>query len=105
MKSFGSECDGAPSVSNVARAERSALLLQRLTTRQREVLQAMIDGLGNKNIAGALGIEEKTVKMHRAAVLSRLQASNSAMAVRIGVEASFAPPGLRAAGPRLAANG
>ena len=104
MKNPWSDCDGGLTASNMARAERSALLLQRLTTRQREVLAAMIDGLGNKNIANALGIEEKTVKMHRAAVLSRLDASNSAMAVRIGVEASFAPAGVRAAGPRLAAN-
>jgi DNA-binding NarL/FixJ family response regulator len=73
------------------RAERSAGLVARLTPRQRAVLEAMVDGLLNKQIAIRLGINEKTVKMHRASLLDRLQVPNSASAVRIGVEASFAP--------------
>jgi DNA-binding NarL/FixJ family response regulator len=79
---------------NLQRSERAALLLQRLTARQRQVLEGMVDGFSNKRIASMLGIEEKTVKMHRAALLLRLDASNSCIAVRIGVEASFAPNGL-----------
>jgi FixJ family two-component response regulator len=77
-------------IDDAARASRAALLLERLTERQRQVLSAMIDGLLNKQIAANLGIDEKTVKMHRAGALRRLGSVNSAEAIRIGVEASFA---------------
>ena len=63
--------------------------LNRLTPRQRQVLDGLVSGLINKQIAANLGIDEKTVKMHRANMLSALQASTTAAAVRIAVEASF----------------
>ncbi len=71
------------------RAARSAALVEGLTGRQRDVLGGMVDGLLNKQIAARLGINEKTVKMHRAALFERLGVGNSAGAVRIGVEAAF----------------
>ena len=46
-------------------------------------------GYRNKQIAARLGIDEKTVKMHRAAMLDRLGAPTSADAIRIGVEAGL----------------
>jgi PAS domain S-box-containing protein len=64
-----------------------------LTTRQRQVLDHMIRGYRNKQIAGFLGIDEKTVKMHRAGLLMRLGAASSADAIRIGVEAGLSGPG------------
>jgi hypothetical protein len=70
------------------RAEAQRLVAS-LTRRQREVLDRMIAGYRNKQIAGMLGIDEKTVKMHRAALLARLGAGSSAEAVRIGVEAGL----------------
>ena len=91
MISSASEPIGESPLSNNERAEASALRLQALTERQRQVLGGMIDGLLNKQIASRLGIDEKTVKMHRAGLLRRLGALSSATAVRIGVEASFAP--------------
>ena len=51
----------------------------------------MVAGLLNKQIAGRLGISEKTVKLHRAQLLIRLCTQTSAAAVRVAVEASFAP--------------
>lgn len=72
------------------RVKRAVEALARLTARQRQVLVGMVEDQPNKVIASSLGIDEKTVKMHRAALLMRL-GTRSAGAVRIAVEASFAP--------------
>ena len=72
-----------------ARSEHARAAVAGLTRRQREVLQLMATGLRNKQIAARLGIDEKTVKMHRAALLARLAAPTSADAVRTAVEAGL----------------
>jgi PAS domain S-box-containing protein len=66
---------------------RSQGRFARLSRRQREVARLMAQGLRNKQIANHLGISEKTVKMHRAQLLLRLEAASSAEAVRVVVEA------------------
>ena len=71
------------------RQQRAAESIQGLTPRQKQVLEQMIQGLRNKQIAARLGIDEKTVKMHRAALLSKLGAATSADAIRLGVEAGL----------------
>jgi hypothetical protein len=71
------------------RGREAAAKVRGLTPRQREVLGHMIAGYRNKQIAGFLGIDEKTVKMHRAGLLARLGVGSSAQAVRIGVEAGL----------------
>ncbi|PSJ38162.1 response regulator transcription factor [Allosphingosinicella deserti] len=71
------------------RSVRAREHLARLTNRQQEVLRLMAGGLLNKQIAFELGISEKTVKMHRAALLSQLGARSSADAVRLAVEAEI----------------
>ena len=63
--------------------------LESLTPRQRQVLQLMARGLLNKQIAFELGISDKTVKMHRASLLSALSARASADAIRLAVEAGL----------------
>ncbi|WP_198670288.1 LuxR C-terminal-related transcriptional regulator [Dyella sp. C9] len=68
------------------RALRAAAQVQSLTPRQRQVLEQMVRGHRNKQIAALLGIEEKTVKMHRASLLRRLGAASTADAIRIGIE-------------------
>lgn len=60
-----------------------------LPKRQREVLLEMAAGKLNKQIAYALGISERTVKMHRAAVLETLGVQSSAEAIRFAVEAGY----------------
>ena len=60
-----------------------------LTRRQRQVLKYMSAGYRNKQIGGELGIDEKTVKMHRARMFEALGVSTSADAVRIAVEADL----------------
>jgi PAS domain S-box-containing protein len=71
------------------RLRQARLRLESLTPRQRQVLQLMARGLLNKQIAFELGISDKTVKMHRAALLSALNARASADAIRLAVEAGL----------------
>lgn len=58
-----------------------------LTPRQREILIQMAEGKLNKQIAFDLGLSERTVKMHRAALFRALEVKTSADAIRIAVEA------------------
>ncbi len=53
-----------------------AILSSAPSTRQLEVLGLVSRGLPNKRIASQLGITERTVKLHVAALLDRLQADN-----------------------------
>lgn len=88
---IGSQMNVTPDegVSAALRRQRAMELVAALTPRQREVLVEMIRGNRNKQIAVSLGIDEKTVKMHRAGMLRRLGAPTSADAIRIGVEAGL----------------
>jgi FixJ family two-component response regulator len=64
--------------------------LARLSAREREVLERVISGRLNKQIAGDLGITEKTVKAHRARVMEKLETRSVAGLVRmcatVGIE-------------------
>ena len=56
-----------------------------LTTREREVLELVSQGLSNKLIARRLQISEHTVKFHIASVSSKLGASSRTDAVQLGL--------------------
>jgi FixJ family two-component response regulator len=58
-------------------------LLDLLTQREFEVMQVITTGLLNKQIAGELGISEKTVKVHRARVMQKLGIVSVAELVRL----------------------
>ena len=60
-------------------------LVDPLTSREREVLERMADGLSNRQIAAALDISEHTVKFHVSAVLGKLGVSSRAAAIRHGM--------------------
>jgi DNA-binding NarL/FixJ family response regulator len=55
-----------------------------LSPREREVLNLLAEGLGNKLVAARLGISEHTVKTHVASVFQKLGADTRAEAVAIG---------------------
>jgi FixJ family two-component response regulator len=57
--------------------------LATLTPREREVLEYVIAGKLNKEIAGDLGTVEQTVKFHRAHVMQKMQARSVAELVRL----------------------
>jgi FixJ family two-component response regulator len=57
---------------------------QTLTRREREVMTQVVQGLLNKQIAGALGIAEITIKVHRRRVMQKMNAASLAELVRMG---------------------
>lgn len=59
--------------------------INRLTRRELEVLSAMVAGQGNKQIALSLQISPRTVEIHRANLLGKLNAQSSSEAVRVGI--------------------
>jgi DNA-binding NarL/FixJ family response regulator len=61
-----------------------------LTPRERQVLAAMSNGLGNREIGGALGISAHTAKFHVAQIIAKLQAQSRAHAVAKALRAGFA---------------
>ena len=71
------------------RRDKARALLATLSRRQRQVLELMATGNRNKQIGYKLGIDEKTVKMHRARLLKALQVPTSADAIRLAVEADI----------------
>ncbi|MBA2921022.1 PAS domain-containing protein [Sphingomonas sp. MAH-20] len=93
----GSQMDVSDARAGMSARKRAAgSLVARLTVRQREVLEFMVAGYRNKQIAGFLEISEKTVKMHRKGLLTNLGALTSADAIRLAVEAGVEP---RRSGP------
>jgi FixJ family two-component response regulator len=54
-----------------------------LTPREREVFERVVTGMLNKQIAFALGLAEKTVKVHRARVMQKMRANSLAELVRL----------------------
>ncbi len=59
--------------------------LDLLTSRQREVLQLVAEGLSTKAIAGRLGLSVKTVEAHRAHIMTKLHAKNRTDLIRYAI--------------------
>jgi DNA-binding NarL/FixJ family response regulator len=72
-------------VSSALVTESKEAFLEELTAREIEVLEALAQGLANKQIALALSITEHTVKFHSSAIYSKMGVTNRTEAVRKGV--------------------
>ena len=66
--------------------------LERLTARQREILQLIAEGHSTKDIASRLKLSVKTVETHRAQLMARLDIHDIAGLVRYAIRAGVASP-------------
>jgi len=69
----------------------------RLTDREREVLQLLVDGMSTRSIAAQLGVSANTARTHVASVLQKLQVHERGKAAKLALDL-----GLVANGPPLA---
>ena len=63
--------------------------LKTLSAREAQVFALVVTGMLNKQVAGELGIVEKTVKVHRARVMEKMQAGSLAELVRLADRAGI----------------
>jgi two-component system, LuxR family, response regulator FixJ len=66
-------------------------LVKRLTGREREVLEQLVIGRSNKEIARALEISPRTVEIHRARVMEKMEAQSLSQLVRQALAAGIDP--------------
>jgi two-component system, NarL family, response regulator YdfI len=71
--------------AGVTEADETSELLEALTSREKEVLRMLAEGLGNKQIAARLQISEHTAKFHVGSIFGKLGVSSRAEAVAIGM--------------------
>lgn len=74
-----------------ARRRELATLFATLTPREKEVLNGVLRGQLNKQIALDLGSSERTVKLYRARCMAKLRVQSVAEAVLLAQEAGFVP--------------
>jgi FixJ family two-component response regulator len=92
LQAVGEALDGARR-ARAARAQHAQLRARQdsLTPRQRQVLELVVDGLLNKQIAHQLGISEMTVKIHRGLVMKKMRANSIADLVRMVEQMGLRP--------------
>lgn len=74
------------------RAEGGSTSLERLTPRQREVLQLVAEGNSTKEIASKLGISVKTAEAHRGQLMDSLEIHDIAGLVRYAIRTGVITP-------------
>lgn len=88
--------EGLSRQSTAAEAHRAkdqfARRLKDLTPREHEVMELVITGRHNREIAEILGISVRTVEVHKARMMAKLDAENIPQLVRIGLEAGIGQP-------------
>jgi two-component system response regulator FixJ len=72
-----------------ARATDAAVAIAALTAREQDVLRGLAQGLPNKTIAFDLGISPRTVEVHRANLMTKLQVNSLSEALRIAFAAGL----------------
>jgi FixJ family two-component response regulator len=79
--------------ARVARSERRELAdrYERLTPREREVLEFVVAGIANKRTAGELGTSEITIGVHRGHIMRKMEARSLAELVRFADRLGITP--------------
>jgi DNA-binding NarL/FixJ family response regulator len=67
-------------------ADPEAHLRERLTSREREIVQLLAEGKSSKEVAVALGISVKTAETHRANIMRKLEMHSVSEVVRYAVK-------------------
>ena len=62
-----------------------------LTDRQREILQLIVEGRANKEIADVIHVSVKTVEFHRARIMARLGAKTAAELTKVALQQGLIP--------------
>ena len=75
-----------------AERRKVQMRLRLLTPREQEVLERVVAGKTNKEIAAEFGITEKTIKVHRARVMEKMQADSLAQLVVLAQVAGVSSP-------------
>jgi two-component system response regulator FixJ len=70
-------------------SEEARGLIERLTARERDVLVGLVEGHTNKVIAEMLDISPRTVEIHRANLMEKMDAANLSTVLRIAFAAGF----------------
>jgi FixJ family two-component response regulator len=73
----------AKSRREIAQTERIRQQFESLTPREREVLGLVTSGKANKVMAADLGVSQRTIEIHRARVMEKMQANSLAQLVRM----------------------
>jgi len=73
-------------------AQAASPAIQRLTSREREIVQLLAEGHSNKRIAQLLDLSVKTVETHRAAVMRKLELSSLPDLVRFAIRNQIIQP-------------
>lgn len=81
--------DAAQRATEAGRA-RYAALKATLSKRELDVLQLLVEGKSVKNVAALLGLSHKTVQVHRAHIMQKMQATTLAELVRFSLLAEGA---------------
>jgi FixJ family two-component response regulator len=81
-KGFDKECRR---IQNAEAGNDQALKLAKLTQREREILELVGKGLHAKEIAASLDISARTVEVHKARLMSKLEARNVSELVRFAL--------------------
>lgn len=71
------------------REARARRRVDRLSRREREVLEGIAGGLSNRLIGERLSISPRTVEIHRANMLTKMDANHTSEAIRIAIEAAL----------------
>lgn len=65
---------------------RLSALFASLTTREREVMDLVVEGMSNKAVANSLGLSAKTVEVHRAKVMEKMHARSLSDLVKMSMQ-------------------